>query len=69
MIINIENSIYPEKLKKLKNPPQILYTMGNIELLRTNRNINNRIKKTNKIWRKNGKNVCKRFKFIWINNC
>ena len=35
MIINIENSIYPEKLKKLKNPPQILYTMGNIELLRT----------------------------------
>ena len=42
MIINIENSIYPEKLKKLKNPPQILYTMGNIELLRTNRNINNR---------------------------
>ena len=42
MKINIEDSIYPEQLKKLKQPPQVLYTKGNIELLKTNRNINNR---------------------------
>lgn len=42
MKINIKDSIYPEQLKKLKQPPQVLYAKGNIELLKTNRNINNR---------------------------
>lgn len=69
MKIDIENSIYPKQLKKLKNPPQFIYANGNIELLKTNRNINNRIKKTNKIWRKNDKKVYKRIKLIWVNNC
>lgn len=43
MKIDIENSIYPKELKKVKNPPQTLYAKGNIELLKTNRNINNRL--------------------------
>lgn len=47
MKIDIENLIYPEQLKKLKNPPQVLYAKGNIELLKTNRNINNWFKKAN----------------------
>ena len=47
MKINIENSMYPNQLLKLKSPPQILYAKGNIELLKTNRNINNRLKKSN----------------------
>ena len=42
MKINIEDSIYPKQLKELKQLPQILYANGNIELLKTNRNINNR---------------------------
>ncbi len=42
MKINIEDSIYPKQLKELKQPPQVLYVKGNIELLKTNRNINNR---------------------------
>lgn len=47
MKIDIENLIYPKQLKQLKNPPQFIYANGNIELLKTNRNINNRFKKTN----------------------
>lgn len=31
--ITIEDSIYPALLKQIKNPPQTLYAMGNIELL------------------------------------
>ena len=69
MKIDIENSIYPKQLKKLKKTPQFIYANGNIELLKTNRNINNRLKKTNKIWRKNDKKVYKRIKLIWVNNC
>lgn len=42
MKIEIEDSIYPEKLKKVKNPPKTLYANGNIELLKTNRYIYNR---------------------------
>ena len=64
MKINIENSIYPEGLKKIKNPPKIIYAKGNIELLKTKRDINNWYKKTNKIWRNNDKKICKRTKSI-----
>lgn len=35
-IITIEDSRYPEPLRKIKNPPKQLYTEGNIELLKTN---------------------------------
>lgn len=35
-IITIEDNRYPEQLRKIKNPPQQLYTKGNIELLKTN---------------------------------
>lgn len=35
-IITIEDSRYPEQLRKIKNPPQQLYAKGNIELLKTN---------------------------------
>ena len=42
MKINISDPIYPEQLKKLEQPPQVLYVEGNIDLLKTNRNINNR---------------------------
>ncbi len=42
MEINIENPIYPKQFKKLNKPPQVLHAKGNIELLKTNRNINNR---------------------------
>lgn len=31
--INIENNLYPEKLRCIKNPPLKLYTIGNIDLL------------------------------------
>ena len=53
MKINIESSIYPKQLKKLERPPQALNIKGKIELLKTNRNSNNRNKKTYKIWRRN----------------
>ena len=56
--IDIENSIYPKQLKKIKNPPQFIYANGNIELLKTNRNINNRFKNMHKIWRKICKKIC-----------
>lgn len=45
---------YPQQLNDLKNPPQILYAQGNLKLLKTNRNICNRNKKSNRIWNKNG---------------
>lgn len=35
MKINIEDKIYPEELRKIKNPPKQLYLKGNIELLNT----------------------------------
>lgn len=35
-IVNIEDELYPEKLRKIKNPPLKLYTLGNLELLKTN---------------------------------
>lgn len=69
MKIDIENSIYPKQLKKLKNPPRFIYANGNIELLKTNRNINNWFKKTNGIRRKNNEKVCKGIKLIWVNDC
>ena len=50
MKINIEDSIYPKQLKELKQPPQVLYVKGNIELLKTNRNINNRNHRRSKEW-------------------
>ena len=31
--INIDNKEYPQNLKKIKNPPCVLYAQGNIELL------------------------------------
>ena len=34
--INYENISYPEKLQEIKNPPNMLYAEGNIELLKTN---------------------------------
>lgn len=69
MEISISDPIYPEQLKKLKQPPQVLYVEGNMELLKMNRNINNRNEKTNTIRRKNGKRIYKRIKPIWIKNC
>lgn len=35
MKINIEDSIYPKQLRKIKKPPNQLYLKGNIELLNT----------------------------------
>lgn len=32
-IINIDDNVYPELLRKIKNPPKQLYTMGNTDLL------------------------------------
>ena len=34
--IRIENSQYPDALRKIKNPPKQLYLEGNIELLNKN---------------------------------
>lgn len=34
-IIRIEDSKYPEQLRKIENPPKTLYLEGNIELLYT----------------------------------
>ena len=31
--INIDNKEYPQNLKKIRNPPRVLYAHGNIELL------------------------------------
>ncbi len=31
--ININDEIFPEKLRKIKNPPAKLYVIGNVELL------------------------------------
>ena len=58
MEIDIENPRYPEQLKDIKNPPKKIYAKGNIELLKTKRNINNWFKKTIKIWQKNDKKIC-----------
>ncbi len=58
MEIDIENPRYPEQLKNIKNPPKKIYAKGNIELLKTKRNINNWFKKTIKIWQKNDKKIC-----------
>ena len=64
MEIDIENPRYPEQLKNIKNPMianldiQKIYAKGNIELLKTKRNINNWFKKTIKIWQKNDKKIC-----------
>lgn len=52
MEIDIENPRYPEQLKNIKNPPKKIYAKGNIELLKTKRNINNWFKNTIKIWQK-----------------
>lgn len=35
MEIGIENSDYPDNLRKIKNPPNKLYFIGNKELLKT----------------------------------
>lgn len=35
-ILNFEDTLYPEKLRKIKNPPQRLYCEGNINLLNSN---------------------------------
>ena len=58
MEIDIENPRYPEQLKNIKNPPKKIYKKGNIELLKTKRNINNWFKNTIKIWQKNDKKIC-----------
>lgn len=58
MEIDIENPRYPEQLKNIKNPPKKIYAKGNLELLKTKRNINNWFKKTIKIWQKNDKKIC-----------
>lgn len=34
--IKIGDEIYPEQLRKIKNPPKQLYLKGNIELLKQN---------------------------------
>ena len=34
--INVNNKIYPSKLKEIKNPPKKLFLRGNIELLQSN---------------------------------
>jgi len=34
--ININNEIYPTKLKEIKNPPKSLFLRGNLELLKNN---------------------------------
>lgn len=34
--ININNEIYPSKLKEIKNPPKKLYMRGNLELVQNN---------------------------------
>ena len=58
MEIDIENPRYPEQLKNIKTPPKKIYAKGNIELLKTKRNINNWFKNTIKIWQKNDKKIC-----------
>lgn len=35
-IIDIKDNEYPELLRKIPNPPQKLYTIGNINLLKSN---------------------------------
>ena len=32
-IINLQDAVFPEKLKLIKSPPKELYAIGNIELL------------------------------------
>ena len=66
MEIDIENPRYPEQLKNIKNPPKKIYAKGNIELLKTKRNINNWFKNTIKIWQKNDKKKSK-YCYFYIN--
>lgn len=35
-IININDRIYPSRLKNIPNPPKVLYLEGNIDLLKSN---------------------------------
>lgn len=48
--ININDEIYPSKLKDIKSPPKKLYTKGNLDLLRTYFNCNSRIKRMYGLW-------------------
>ena len=34
IIIEYFNEVYPEQLRKIKNPPSRLYAIGNVELLK-----------------------------------
>lgn len=43
--INIDDEIYPSKLKNIKNVPKKLYIRGNLDLLRRYFNCNSRIKR------------------------
>ena len=42
--INIDDEIYPSKLKDIKKPPKKLYAKGNLDLFRRHFNCNSRIK-------------------------
>lgn len=55
--ITIENEKYPDKLRKIKNPPKQLYLKGNVELL--NKNIISIIGSRN--CTENGKKLAKKF--------
>ena len=43
--INIDDEIYPSKLKNIKNVPKKLYIRGNLDLFRRCFNCNSRIKR------------------------
>lgn len=42
--INIDDKMYPSKLKNIKNPPKKLYMRGNLDLPRRNFNCNSGVK-------------------------
>ena len=44
MIIEIENKMYPEILKKIKKPPKKLYLKGNIKILQEYANLSDKEK-------------------------
>ena len=48
--INIDDEIYPSKLKNIKKPPKKLYAKGNLDLFRRHFNCNSRIKRMHRLW-------------------
>ena len=63
----IENKMYPDILRNIKNPPKKLFLEGNIELLNTNGIAIVGARNCTKYGEKVATKFSRRIKSIWIN--